>query len=90
MIKALPNRAIVKIHKNEHDERKTDSGLVIPGNEKNAKEITHWVATVVDVLDNPDIKIGDVVVFGKWAGSTLTQDYVSVFLSDILGTYVQD
>lgn len=86
MIKAMPNRAIVKIHKNVHDERKTDSGIVLPGDEKNIKELTHWVATVVDVdKAQSEVKVGDVVVFGKYAGSSLVDDYVSVFISDILG-----
>ena len=83
-IKALPGRLIVKIHPNKHQEQKTASGIVLPENEKNVKDITYWIATVTD-SSSDEIKIGDVVVFGKYAGSTLTGDYVSVLVSDILG-----
>jgi len=83
-IKALPGRLIVKIHPNKHQEQKTESGIVLPENEKNVKDITYWIATVTD-SSSDEIKIGDVVVFGKYAGSTLTGDYVSVLVSDILG-----
>ncbi len=82
--KALPGRVIARIHINKHQEQKTESGIVLPENEKNAKDITHWVATVLDTGFD-QVKVGDEIVFGKWAGSTLINDLVSVVGTDILG-----
>lgn len=82
--KALPGRVIAQIHPNKHQEQKTASGIVLPEDGKNVKDITYWIATVTD-SSSDEIKAGDDIVFGKYAGSTLTGDYVSVLLSDILG-----
>lgn len=82
--KATPGRVIARNHNNVHQERKTASGIVLPENEKNVKDITCWVADVIDSAYE-DVKVGDVIVFGKWAGSTLVGDQVSVVGDDILG-----
>lgn len=82
-LKAVPGRLIVKIHKNVHEEQ-IKNGIIVPANEKNAKDIQCWNGTVIDGVSD-DIKIGDVVVFGKYAGTDILEDYVSVFIADILG-----
>ena len=82
--KALPGRVIAQIHSNKHQEQKTESGIVLPENEKNVKDITYWVATVTD-SSSDEIKAGDDIVFGKYAGSTLSGNYVSVLVGEVLG-----
>jgi co-chaperonin GroES (HSP10) len=83
-IKSMPGRIIAQLHPNKHQKEKTEGGIIIPENEKNVKDISYWKATVTH-SSSDEIKVGDVVVFGKYAGSTLTDDYVSVLVSEILG-----
>lgn len=79
MIKAPENRVIAQLIT---EERKTESGLYLP--DQNMKDITYWKAVVTDSAD-AEIKNGDVIVIGKYAGSTLYDNYISVLISDILG-----
>lgn len=79
IFKAVTGRVIAQLIK---EERKTQSGLVLP--EENMKDLTYWKARVIDSNDNV-IKKDDVIIFGKYAGSTLIDDYVSILISDILG-----
>lgn len=79
IFKAVTGRVIAQLIK---EERKTQSGLVLP--EENMKDLTYWKARVIDSNDNV-IKKDDVIIIGKYAGSTLVDDYVSVLVSDILG-----
>ncbi len=77
--KAVPGRVIAQLIK---EERKTESGILLP--EQSMKDLTYWKACVVDSQDEL-VKNNDVIIFGKYAGSTLVDDYVSVVVSDILG-----
>lgn len=79
MIKAPEGRIIAQLLK---EERKTESGLYLP--EESMKDITYWKA-IVTASNDTEVKNGDVIVIGKYAGSTLYDNYISVVISDILG-----
>lgn len=79
MIKAPENRVIAQLIK---EERKTTSGILLP--EESIKDVTYWKAKVID-SGSELVNVDDVIIFGKYAGSTLIDDYVSVNASDILG-----
>lgn len=79
MIKAPEGRIIAQLIK---EERKTQSGLYLP--EESIKDVTYWKAIVTDSTDD-SVNNGDLIVIGKYAGSTLYDNYISVVVSDILG-----
>lgn len=67
------------------EEKKTASGIIIPDNAKEKPNKAEVVA-VSDEITN--IKIGDTVVFGKYAGTELSVDgigYIVLEKKDILG-----
>ncbi len=63
----------------------TASGIIIPDNAKEKPSQGNVVAIGSDV---EEVKVGNTVVFGKYAGNELTLDgknYLVMELSDVLG-----
>lgn len=78
-------------------ETKTSSGIIIPETvaEKPCEGEVVWVGA--GVLDQsgkviePEVKPGDVVLFGKWSGTESKisgEDYLIMQESDIMGVFV--
>jgi len=90
-IRPLQDRILVK---RLESEEKTASGIIIPDNAKE-KPMEGEVIAVGNgkVLDNgsthkPDLKVGDAILFGKYAGSEVKLDGVEHLVmreDDILG-----
>ncbi len=70
-------------------ETKTASGIIIPDNAKEKPQEGIAVAVGNGTVDEPmTVKVGDKVLYGKYAGSELKMDgveYLIVKESDILG-----
>lgn len=67
------------------EEKKTASGIIIPDNAKEKPNKAEVVAVSSEV---ETVKIGDTVVFGKYAGTELSVDGVAFLIlekKDILG-----
>ena len=90
-IRPLQDRILVK---RLESEEKTASGIIIPDNAKE-KPMEGEVIAVGNgkVLDNgsthkPDLKVGDAILFGKYAGSEVKLDGIEHLVmreDDILG-----
>jgi chaperonin GroES len=69
-------------------EEKTQSGIIIPDSAKEKPQQGTVVLTGGDKKDEPmEIKVGDVVVYGKYSGTELQidgEDYLLMSQSDIL------
>ena len=80
MIKPLADRIVVKP---AEAEQKTSSGLFIPDNAKE-KPMQGKVVAV-----GPEVKVGDVVLYGKYSGTEVSVDgenYLIVKESDVIAT----
>jgi chaperonin GroES len=78
----LGERVLVK---RVEEENKTASGIIIPDNAKEKPSKGEVIAVAKEV---EELKVGDKVVFGKYAGNELTIDgneYLVMELSDIMG-----
>ena len=85
MIKPLADRVVIEP---KEAETKTASGLYIPDTAKEKPQQGTIVAVGIGKKDEPmEVKVGDVVLYGKYAGTEVTVDdkkYLIVKQSDIL------
>ncbi len=69
-------------------EEKTSSGIIIPDTAKEKPQQGTVVMVGADKKDEPmEVKKGDVVLYGKYAGQELTidgEDYLLISQSDVL------
>lgn len=83
--KILAGKILVK---QQEAEEKTSSGIIIPDSAKEKPQQGTVVLTGGDKKDEPmEIKVGDVVVYGKYSGTELQidgEDYLLMSQSDIL------
>jgi chaperonin GroES len=80
--KPLGDRVLVE---RMEEENTTASGIIIPDNAKEKPSRAKVLAVGTEV---EDVKVDDVVVFGKYAGTDLVlegKDYLVLDTSDILG-----
>ncbi|MEO1938380.1 MAG: co-chaperone GroES [Sulfurimonas sp.] len=80
--KPLGDRVLVE---RMEEENTTASGIIIPDNAKEKPSRAKVLAVGSEV---EDVKVDDVVVFGKYAGTDLVlegKDYLVLDTSDILG-----
>jgi len=84
-IKPLADRVVVEP---AQAEQKTASGIIIPDTAKEKPQKGTVVATGPGTTDNPvTVKEGDVVLYGKYAGTEFTidgQNYLIMRESDII------
>ena len=84
-IRPLQDRILVK---RLEAEEKTASGIIIPDTAKEKPQHGKVVMVGADKKDEPmEIKIGDKVLYGKFAGQELTiddEDYLLISQSDVL------
>lgn len=86
--KPLGDRALVK---RLEGEEKTRSGLIIPEAAKEKAQLGAVVAIGAGRKDTTgkvipmDIKVGDVVYFGKYAGTEVKDDHLIIREEEILG-----
>jgi len=85
MIKPLADRVVIEP---QEAQTKTASGLFIPDTAKEKPQQGKIVAAGPGKKDEPmEVKVGDVVLYGKYAGTEVTVDdkkYLIVKQSDIL------
>ncbi|MCQ2167852.1 MAG: co-chaperone GroES [Bacteroidales bacterium] len=85
MIKPLADRVLIEP---KEAETKTASGIYIPDTAKEKPQQGKVLATGTGKKDEPmEVKEGDVVLYGKYAGTEITVDdkkYLIVKQSDIL------
>ncbi len=85
MIKPLADRVVIEP---QEAQTKTASGLFIPDTAKEKPQQGTIVAAGPGKKDEPmEVKVGDVVLYGKYAGTEVTFDdkkYLIVKQSDIL------
>ena len=85
MIRPLADRVVVEP---KEAETRTESGLYIPDTAKEKPQQGKVVAAGPGKKDEPmEVKTGDVVLYGKYAGTEVTVDgvkYLIVKQSDIL------
>ena len=69
-------------------EEKTKGGIVLPDSAKEKPQQGTVVLVGADKKDEPmEVKVGDVVVYGKYSGTELTineEDYLLMSQSDVL------
>ena len=87
MIKPLADRGVIEP---KEAETKTASGVFIPDTAKEKPQQGTVVAAGPGKKDEPmEVKVGDSVLYGKYAGTEVTVDdkkYLIVKQSDILAT----
>lgn len=85
MIKPLADRVLIEP---QEAQTKTASGIYIPDTAKEKPQQGKVLATGPGAKDEPmEVKVGDVVLYGKYAGTEVTVDekkYLIVKQSDIL------
>lgn len=85
MIKPLADRVVIEP---KEAETRTASGLYIPDNAKEKPQQGKVVAAGPGKKDEPmEVKVGDSVLYGKYAGTEVTvdgKDYIILKQSDIL------
>ena len=85
MIKPLADRVVIEP---KEAETKTASGIFIPDTAKEKPQQGTIVAAGPGMKDEPmEVKVGDTVLYGKYAGTEVTVDdkkYLIVKQSDIL------
>ena len=85
MIKPLADRVVIEP---KQAETKTASGLYIPDSAKEKPQQGTVIAVGAGKKDEPmEVKVGDVVLYGKYAGTEVTVEekkYLIVKQSDIL------
>ncbi|MFO7933277.1 MAG: co-chaperone GroES [Bacteroidales bacterium] len=83
--KILAGKVLVKP---SEAEEKTASGIIIPDTAKEKPQHGKVVMTGSDKKDEPmEVKVGDLVLYGKFAGQELTidgEDYLLISQSDVL------
>jgi chaperonin GroES len=83
--KILAGKILVKP---QEAEEKTQSGIIIPDSAKEKPQQGTVVLVGADKKDEPmEIKVGDVVVYGKYSGTELNiddEDYLLMSQSDVL------
>lgn len=86
-IKPLADRVLIKPMEAEE---KTASGIIIPDTAKEKPQKGNIVATGPGTKDEKmEVKVGDTVLYGKYAGTELTidgTDYLIMKQSDILAS----
>lgn len=84
-IKPLADRVLIKP---EEAEDKTASGIIIPDSAKEKPQRGKVVAAGPGTKDEKmEVKVGDIVLYGKYSGTELTfdgNDYLIMKQSDIL------
>ncbi|MBV1759135.1 MAG: co-chaperone GroES [Eubacteriales bacterium] len=87
-IKPLGNRVVIKVLEAEE---KTQSGIVLPGSAKEKPQMAEVLAIGAGILNDEkkkdEIKVGDKVIFSKYAGTEVKMDnneYTILKLEDIL------
>jgi len=78
----LGERLLVK---SVEESNTTASGIIIPDNAKEKPNRAEVIAVSNEV---EDVKVGDTIVYGKYAGTELVLDgteYIVLDLSDVLG-----
>ena len=87
-IKPLGDRVVLKVLEAEE---KTQSGIVLPGSEKEKPQMAEVLAIGAGILNDEkkkdEIKVGDKVIFSKYAGTEVKMDnneYTILKLEDIL------
>ncbi|SDZ30382.1 chaperonin GroES [Proteiniborus ethanoligenes] len=87
-IKPLGDRVVIK---KVEVEEKTKSGIVLPSSAKEQPQIAEVVAVGAGITEDEkkkdEIKVGDKVIFSKYAGTEIKVDeveYTIVKLADIL------
>lgn len=87
MIKPLADRVVIEP---KEAETKTASGLYIPDTAKEKPQQGKVVAAGPGKKDEPmELKVGDVVLYGKYSGTEVTVDdktYLIMKQSDVLAT----
>ena len=87
MIKPLADRVVIEP---KEAETKTASGIYLPDTAKEKPQQGTVVAAGPGKKDEPmEVKVGDVVLYGKYSGTEVTVDdkkYLIVKQSDILAT----
>jgi chaperonin GroES len=83
--KILAGKILVKP---QEAEEKTKSGIIIPDSAKEKPQQGTVVLVGADKKDEPmEVKVGDVVVYGKYSGTELNiddEDYLLMSQSDVL------
>lgn len=87
-LKPLGDRVVIK---KVEAEEKTKSGIVLPSSAKEQPQMAEVVALGVDILNDEkkkdQVKIGDTVIFSKYAGSEIKidgEDLTILKLNEIL------
>ena len=83
--KILAGKILVKP---QEAEEKTQSGIIIPDSAKEKPQQGTVVLVGADKKDEPmEVKVGDIVVYGKYSGTELNiddEDYLLMSQSDVL------
>ncbi len=91
-LKPLGDRVLVK--RLERDE-KTEGGIIIPDAAKEKAQTGKIMAIGTGKKDNSgnvvplEVSVGDVVYFGKYAGTEADKDYIIIREDEILGVVEQ-
>jgi chaperonin GroES len=87
-IKPLGDRVVIKVLEAEE---KTQSGIVLPGTAKEKPQMAEVIAVGAgiekDEKTKDEIKVGDKVIFSKYAGTEVKMDgkeYTILKLADVL------
>jgi chaperonin GroES len=91
-IKPLRDRVAVKFKSLEEEEKKTESGIVLPETAKKDEKPQQGEVTAVgneccNDDGEPVVEVGDTVVFDKFAGTEVTledEDFIILSLDDLL------
>ena len=92
----LHDRVLVKRVK---EEEKTKGGIIIPDTAKEKPQEGEVIAVGPGARDeagkriDPDVKVGDRIMFGKWSGTEVTIDGDELLImkeSDIMGIVVRE
>jgi chaperonin GroES len=81
----LGQRVLVK---RVEEEAKTASGIIIPDNAKEKPSNATVIAVSNEVKEDGEVKVGDIVVFGKYSGTEITvdgEDHLVLDVDDIVG-----
>ncbi|NCC91333.1 MAG: co-chaperone GroES [Spirochaetia bacterium] len=88
-LQAVNQQVILEISEWEQEQR-TASGIIIPDSAKEKSRIA--VVSGMSVIDNPEVKIGDRVLFKPYSGNEIEfegQKYLILPYGDILAKVVE-
>ncbi len=88
-LQAVNQQVILEISEWEQEQR-TASGIIIPNSAKEKSRIA--VVSGMSVIDNPEVKIGDRVLFKPYSGNEIEfegQKYLILPYGDILAKVVE-